>query len=67
MLGPVFKLENLVSLRMHYQAIREIPSSISKLTHLEVLDISHCPSLEAVSSEVTLCKKLSGKWRYAVK
>ncbi|XP_062577865.1 uncharacterized protein LOC134239727, partial [Saccostrea cucullata] len=48
----IFKLTQLKELYFGYQGITLIPSDLKALTHLEVVDLQHCPLLETLSAKL---------------
>ena len=61
---PIFQLENLETLDLSNQAIRFVPSQLSKLRKLEKLFLSKNMLLHSISGELGSMKKLRSKIIY---
>ena len=54
----ICRLSNLRRLSLTFQCFRLVPSNLANLTHLEHLQLSHNPLLEALPSQLGLMKSL---------
>jgi hypothetical protein len=52
----LFKLSNLVTLDISYQAITSLPDQIGDLKKLRLLVVDHCVHLESINPNITKCE-----------